>query len=196
MTDGVRRTLLSARLLDLAGLADADQSVVGLELLHGLGGVVDEGEAGGLSTTELGAEAEDVDLVLGGLVEGAELLTELILGDVGAAGVEDVTVRERSARENSHAEKENFPQKSKLPPVRPTRPRPLSDLAPPESRVFMCRDSVCVLTMRRRFVMSLRGLSLLPFPGLWASGGKRRQKEDLRGKLTRPSAYGQAGGYG
>jgi len=85
-----QRTLLSAGLLDLAGKANTDESVVGLELLHGLGGVVDEGEASGLSTTELGAEAEDGDLVLLGLVHAGELVAELILADVGTAGVEDV----------------------------------------------------------------------------------------------------------
>lgn len=64
---------------------------MGLELLHGLVGVVDEGETSGLSTTVLRAEAEDVDLVLGSLVKLSELLAELILGNVGAVGVEDVT---------------------------------------------------------------------------------------------------------
>jgi len=88
----VQRTLLSAGLLDLAGLANADQSVVGLELLHGLGGVVDEGEASGLATTELCAETKDIDLLLVGLVHASELLAEVILGDVGTTGVEDVTV--------------------------------------------------------------------------------------------------------
>lgn len=94
------RTLLSAGLLDLVGEADTDQAVVRLELLHGLGGVVDEGEASGLATTELGAQTEDGDLVLAGLVEAGELVTELILGNVGAVGVQDVTVKEiqRSAR--------------------------------------------------------------------------------------------------
>lgn len=87
------RTLLSAGLLDLVGEADTDQAVVRLELLHGLGGVVDKGEAGGLATTELGAQTEDGDLVLAGLVETGELVTELILGDVGAVGVQDVTMK-------------------------------------------------------------------------------------------------------
>lgn len=86
-------TLLSAGLLDLVGQADADQAVVRLELLHGLGRVVDKGEAGGLAATELGAQTEDGDLVLAGLVEAGELVTELILGDVGAVGVQNVTVR-------------------------------------------------------------------------------------------------------
>lgn len=85
------RTLLSAGLLDLLGQANADQAVVGLELLHGLGRVVDESKASGLATTELGAQAEDRDLVLAGLVEAGELVTELLLGDVGAVGVQDVT---------------------------------------------------------------------------------------------------------
>lgn len=82
--------LLSAGTLGLGGEANTDQSVLRLELLHGLGGVVDEGEAGGLAATELGSQTEDGDLVLLGLVEGAKLLAELILGDVGTVGVEDV----------------------------------------------------------------------------------------------------------
>lgn len=89
----VERTLLSAGLLDLGGLAVTDEPVVGLELLHRLGAVVDEGEASGLATTVLGAETEDGDLVLVGLVELGELGAELILGDVGTVGVEDVTVQ-------------------------------------------------------------------------------------------------------
>lgn len=61
-----------------------------LELLQGLLGVVDQSEAGALATTVLCAETEDGDLVLVGLVQVGQLLTELILGDVGAVGVEDV----------------------------------------------------------------------------------------------------------
>lgn len=64
-----------------------------LELLQGLSGVVDESEAGALATTVLGAETEDGDLVLVGLVERRDLFAELILGDVGTVGVEDVTVK-------------------------------------------------------------------------------------------------------
>jgi len=88
-----KRTLLSAGLLDLGGLAVTDEPVVGLELLHGLGAVVDEGETSALATTVLGAETEHGDLVLVGLVQLGELLAELILGDVRAVGVEDVTVQ-------------------------------------------------------------------------------------------------------
>lgn len=89
---GAKLTLLSRGLLDLVGLSVADEAVVWLEFLHGLGGVVEEGKSGALAATVLCPEAEDGHLVLGGLVELGELLAELILGDVGARWVEDVTV--------------------------------------------------------------------------------------------------------
>lgn len=82
--------LLSAGLLDLSSGTDADQAVVRLELLQGLVGVVDEGEASALATTVLSAETEDGDLVLVGLVQLGELLAELVLGDISTIGVEDV----------------------------------------------------------------------------------------------------------
>jgi hypothetical protein len=82
--------LLSAGTLGLGGHANSDEPVLGLELLHGLGRVIDKGETSGLATTEVGAETEDGDLVLLGLVEATELLAELLLGDVGAVGVEDI----------------------------------------------------------------------------------------------------------
>jgi hypothetical protein len=88
-----KRTLLSAGTLGLGGHANTDQTVRGLKLLHGLGGVVDEGEAGGLAATELGSQAKDLDLVLLGLVQTTELLAELLLGDVGTAGVQDITAK-------------------------------------------------------------------------------------------------------
>lgn len=84
------RTLLAGGLLNLVAGTDADQTVVRLELLQGLLGVVDQSEAGALATTVLCAETEDGDLVLVGLVQVGQLLPELILGDVGAVGVEDV----------------------------------------------------------------------------------------------------------
>lgn len=87
------RTLLSAGLLDLGCNTDANQSVVWLELLEGLWGIVDEGETGSLATTELSLETENVDLVLAGLVQLSELGAELVLGDVGAVWVEDVPMR-------------------------------------------------------------------------------------------------------
>jgi hypothetical protein len=96
-------TLLPARLLDLLCLAVSHQPVVGLELLHGLGGVVDEGEAGALAATVLRPEAEDGDLVLAGLVQLAELAAELVLGDIGAVRVEDVTAAARALVYPSHS---------------------------------------------------------------------------------------------
>ena len=94
----VVHTLLSGGLLDLLGQANTDEAVVGLELLHGLGRVVDKAETSGLAATELGAQAEDGDLVLAGLVHAGELVAELILGDVGTVGVQDVTIRKEDQR--------------------------------------------------------------------------------------------------
>ena len=74
-----------------AGLdALADEAVLGLELAEGVFVVVDEAEAGGLATTELGAEAEhDGELGIG-LVHAANNLGELVLGNIGTAGVDDI----------------------------------------------------------------------------------------------------------
>src|ERR1700760_536246 len=85
-------TLLSTRLLNLAGLSVSHQPVMRLELLHRLGGVVDEGEAGALAATILRAETEAGDPVLGCFVEFGELLAEFVFAYVRAPGVEDVTV--------------------------------------------------------------------------------------------------------
>ena len=63
-----------------------------LELLERLGGIVDEREAGRLAAAVLRAEAEDGDLVLAGLVDFRELAAQLVFGDVGAVGVQDVAV--------------------------------------------------------------------------------------------------------
>jgi hypothetical protein len=63
-----------------------------LELLEGLGRIVNESEASALATTELGLEAEDGDLVLGGLVQLAQFLSELILGDIRSIGMEDIAI--------------------------------------------------------------------------------------------------------
>lgn len=90
MVRDTEHTLLSAGTLGLGSHADADQTISGLKLLHGFRGVVDEGEAGGLATTELGSQTKDRDLVLLGLVHAAKLLAELLLGDVGTAGVKDI----------------------------------------------------------------------------------------------------------
>ena len=53
--------------------------------------VVDERKARALATTVLRPEAEAGDLVLGGLVEFGQLVAELVLADVLAVGVEDIT---------------------------------------------------------------------------------------------------------
>lgn len=81
---------MAGSLLNLVGNTDTDQTVVRLKLLQSLLGVVEQGKAGALATTVLCAETEDGDLVLVGLVQVGQLVTELILGDVGPVGVEDV----------------------------------------------------------------------------------------------------------
>jgi hypothetical protein len=63
---------------------------VGFELLHRLGGVVDESKASALSATVVRLETEDGDIILLGLVELGKLAAEFVLGDVGTVGVEDV----------------------------------------------------------------------------------------------------------
>lgn len=65
---------------------------MGLEFLQGFWRIVDEGETGCLSTTKLSLKTEDIDLVLGGLVEFSKLASKFILGDVGSVWVEDITV--------------------------------------------------------------------------------------------------------
>ena len=67
-----KRTLLSACTLKLGAKADSDKSVSWLKLLQRLHRVVDQSEAGALATTILRAEAENRDLVFGGLVEFGE----------------------------------------------------------------------------------------------------------------------------
>jgi len=86
----VIRTLLPACLLDLGCNTDPHKPVVRLKLLQRFCAVVDESEAGALATTILCAETENRDLFLARLVEFGKLATELVLGDVGAAGMEDV----------------------------------------------------------------------------------------------------------
>jgi hypothetical protein len=86
-------TLLSAGLLNLCGNSNSDQSVMRLELLQCLGRIVNKGESSSLSTTKLSSETENVDLVFVCLVEFCKLASELFLGDIGAAGVEDITMQ-------------------------------------------------------------------------------------------------------
>jgi hypothetical protein len=63
---------------------------VWLELLQCLLRIVDEREAGALSTTILCSEPEDGDLVLLGLVQFGELDAKFVLGDIWSVGVEDI----------------------------------------------------------------------------------------------------------
>jgi hypothetical protein len=91
-----RYTLRSARPLLPLGHLVSDEAVLGLKLLEGLVGLVDEGEAGALAAAELRPEAEHGDRVLGRLVQLAELLPQLVLGDVGAVGVQDVAARRQN----------------------------------------------------------------------------------------------------
>lgn len=83
---------MSRGLLDLGRGTDSDESVSGLELLHRLDGVVDEGKAGGLAATVLGSHAEDGDLVGVGFVDFGEFGAEVIFRHVGAVGVQHITV--------------------------------------------------------------------------------------------------------
>jgi hypothetical protein len=71
-------------------MSHPDQSVSGLELLHRLDRIVDERETGGFAAAILCPQAEDVDLVFIGFVDGGEFVAEVVFGDVGAVGVEDV----------------------------------------------------------------------------------------------------------
>lgn len=84
--------LLSAGLLDLGCVSHPDESVVGFEFLHRLDTVVDEGETGRLPTTVLRPHAEDVDLVFVGFVHLGKSGAQVVLGDIGAVGMEDITV--------------------------------------------------------------------------------------------------------
>jgi hypothetical protein len=68
----------------------ADETVTGLELLLALLVVVDQAEALGDTTAELGAETKDDDTLLLGLVKLREALAELSAREVGAGGVGDV----------------------------------------------------------------------------------------------------------
>ena len=65
---------------------------MGLKFLQRLWGIVDESETSCLSTTELSSQTENIDLILAGFVEFGKLGSEFVFGDVGAVGVEDITI--------------------------------------------------------------------------------------------------------
>lgn len=164
-----KHTLLAGSLLDLAGGTDTDETVVGLELLEGLGGVVDQSKAGALTTTVLCAETEDGDLVLVGLVQVGQLLTELVLGDVGAVGVEDVP---RYSRKDVRSMFSGFSMLVSVCVLRVPIVFVLLFLVLGDCRISMLRACDAFPTHR----------------------SKTRGK--IRGVLTRPSACGQAEGCG
>ena len=83
-------TLLSAGLFDLGRLAVAHKSVVRFKLLHGLVGVIHQRKSGALAATILCSKAKARDLILGGFVERAEFLAQLVFADICAAGMEDI----------------------------------------------------------------------------------------------------------
>ena len=62
-----------------------------LKFLHHLMAIVDQREPRALSAAVLGPETEDGYLVLVRFVEFGEFCAELVFGDVGTGGVEDVT---------------------------------------------------------------------------------------------------------
>merc|ERR1719336_2980578 len=68
----------------------SNESILGLELLGKVHCVVDEGESGGLATSEVSLEPEGEDSVGSAIVHLGELLPDVRLADGGLAGVEDV----------------------------------------------------------------------------------------------------------
>ena len=54
--------------------------------------IVDERKSSALASTVLCPETEAGDLVFAGFVEFGEFLAELVFGDIGAVGVEDITL--------------------------------------------------------------------------------------------------------
>jgi len=68
----------------------AGQTVLGLELLGEVQGVVDEGEARGAAATEVGAESEGEDHIGGDLVHGGQLLADLGLVHRRQSRVQDI----------------------------------------------------------------------------------------------------------
>lgn len=87
--------------------AGTGKTVLGLVLLGSLRGVVYQSKAGGLAAAEVGSEAEEEDLSLGGLVHGGELGLQLSAGNVGASGVDHVNDLISRTHAESDAEQKN-----------------------------------------------------------------------------------------
>lgn len=87
-----RMTLVLAAVLQLlVDKAEALEAELRVELLGLLDGLVDQAHTGGVVTTEVGLEAEeDNALLILDLELGGQLLLEILLGDGGEAGVQDV----------------------------------------------------------------------------------------------------------
>lgn len=83
-------SLLSGGLLDLLSQTVSHQSVSRLESLGVSNRLVDQTKTGRLSSTKLSSETENGDGVLVGLVQLRQLLSQLVLGDVGSVRVQDV----------------------------------------------------------------------------------------------------------
>ena len=88
----VVRTLLPTSLLNLRSGPIPHQPVMRLELLHHLMAIIDQRKSRALASSVLCSEAETRDLIFVGFVELGELLAELVLFDVRAVRVEDVSV--------------------------------------------------------------------------------------------------------
>lgn len=87
-----QRTLLPRRLFNFGSNSISDQSVMRFKFLQGFRGIIYESEASCFSTTKLCAKTENAELILACLIHLGQFATEIILGDIGAAGMEDVTV--------------------------------------------------------------------------------------------------------
>lgn len=87
-----RMTLVLAAVLQLlVDKAEALEAELRVELLGLLDGLVDQAHTGGVVATEVGLEAEeDNALLILDLELGGKLLLEILLGDGGEAGVQDV----------------------------------------------------------------------------------------------------------
>jgi len=82
--------LLTGRLLNLGCLSESDKAVVGFKFFESLIRVVNQSEASGLATTILCTKTENRDLVFIGLVHLCEPGPEILFGDIGFVGVENI----------------------------------------------------------------------------------------------------------
>lgn len=81
--------LLASDSLDIVESV-ASETMLGFELLGKVEGVVDEGETGGFAASEVCSESEDEAHVGCDFVHRGELVADVLLGDGGESGVENV----------------------------------------------------------------------------------------------------------